>query len=649
MESQDSEIRASQRDAGRHVRGRRRGRLFFTVGAALTMLGATTLVTAYAVNSDPDTYSFFTSADVSGVATDPDARPVEVGLKFTSRSAGTLTAVRFLKARGDRGPHRVSVWSGSGEKLGTGAPDTESRSGWQQVELAEPVRVQPGREYVVSYHTSRYRASQDYFAGRTAQAGPLTSIGAGVYAYGDGGFPTQTWKASNYWVDVVFAPKGGTPPTQSPTAAPTTSPAVPPATSPAASPSPSATGSPAPPPAGGVLDLPRVPWEGGPAYYSSFARSNAAGWDEAGFFPIGVWYEGVYSQADIDKDKGVGLNTYVMLTNGSDMDLIERNGMFAMTTESRRDTGGETTSWLINDEVDMWGGAGNGTWTGKYPGEGHPCTSGRYDCGFDVMDRLSARLPADDGRMRYANFGKGIMFWQSDADASRFVNNYTTVVSNDVYWYTDPNVCYSASEGPAIGVTRDTCRRAANYGRTMDRMREVDAMDGKRQPVYAFVEVGHPFPEDDLPTINRDQIAGAVVNSLIHEARGILYFNHNFGGPCISQHVLRDACGAAVRPAVAELNKRITGLAPVLNTQSYAWEFNPRLDTMLKAHDGSYYVFAMPGRTGGTGEQKLTLPRGLSGATAEVLFENRRVPITGGTITDTFAQEFSYHIYKITP
>ena len=29
----------------------------------------------------------------------------------------------------------------------------------------------------------------------------------GVYAYGAGGFPSQTYNASNYWVDVVYTPQ----------------------------------------------------------------------------------------------------------------------------------------------------------------------------------------------------------------------------------------------------------------------------------------------------------------------------------------------------------------------------------------------------------------------------------------------------------
>lgn len=183
----------------------------------------------------------------------------------------------------------------------------------------------------------------------------------------------------------------------------------------------------------------------------------------------------------------------------------------------------------------------------------------------------------------------------------------------------------------------------------MDRLRHLDGADGKRQPIFAFVEVGHPFTESNAPTITGDQIAGAVMNSLIHEARGIQYFNHNFGGSCLSQHVLRDRCGAAVRPVVTELNRRVSSLAPVLNTQSYEWRFNPNLDTMLKAYGNSYYVFAMPGRTSGTGSQTLTLPPGMTGAQAEVLFENRTVPISGGALQDAFARESAYHIYKITP
>jgi hypothetical protein len=58
---------------------------------------------------------------------------------------------------------------------------------------------------------------------------------------------------------------------------------------------------------------------------------------------------------------------------------------------------------------------------------------------------------------------------------------------------------------------------------------------------------------------------------------------------------------------------------------------------------------AMPGANRGTGSQTLSLPARLRASTAQVMFENRTVPINGGQFTESFAAEYSYHIHKITP
>ncbi|GAB3814725.1 DUF4082 domain-containing protein [Micromonospora zhanjiangensis] len=607
------------------------------------LFAVATTITAFAADarslrSLAVSYSFFTNTDVSNVPTDPEVAPIEVGLRFTTSTAGSLTAVRFLKVTNDPGPHQVSVWSSGGTQLATAPSTNETSSGWQQVTLPRAVALKAGSQYLVSYHTTRYRSSENYFT-QTIQAGPLSTASVnGLFAYGPAGtFPNQTFRATNYWVDLVFTPTGTPSPTVTPTTSPTRTPTAPPTTT---SPTPTSTGG---------LNLPRVPWNGGPGYYAGFPVARAAGWTNPAFFPIGVWFEGTYAQADIDLDKAAGLNTYVQLTSGSNLPLIRSNGMYAVLDGALPGFGAETTGWLISDEVDMWAGPGTAAWTGNFPGQGTICSPSTGNCGYTVQNTLSAKLPSANGRFHYANYGKGVMFWESDAEAARFVNGWTGVVSNDIYWYTDPNVCTSPSEGPSIGVTVANCRRSANYGRTMDRMRALDATDGKLQAIWAFVEDGHPASENTAPTITGNQAAGAVMNSVIHEARGIIYFNHNFGGPCISQHVLRDCGKTTVRPKITETNSRIRDLAPVLNTQSYQWTFNSSLDTMLKASGGSYYIFAMPGPTGGTGSQKLVLPPGITGTSAQVLYENRSVPINGGAFTDTFAQEFTYHIYKITP
>ncbi|MGH4023619.1 MAG: hypothetical protein ACRDRV_03445 [Pseudonocardiaceae bacterium] len=385
-----------------------------------------------------------------------------------------------------------------------------------------------------------------------------------------------------------------------------------------------------------VLGLSRVPWAGGPAYYARFPTSAAAGWTDPAFFPLGVWFESVLHQGEVDLDKAAGLNTYVELTDDSDMALVRSNGMFAIPSRPLPGYGSETVAWLITDEADMMYGPGSDPWTGR---EGWntciPIQDERGQCGYNVMRTLSERLP-EDGRPRYANYGKGVLEWESDAEAEKFVNYYTDFTSADLYYYTEPN------QSPED-------RRATKYGALIDRMHKLDKTDGKRQPIWAFIELGHPFTENWTPTINSDQIAGAVWNSLIHEARGIVYFNHNFGGPCHSQHVLRDECGAAIRPTVTEVNRQVAELAPVLNTQSYQWTFHPALDTMLKEHDGSFYIFAMPGPDSRTGEYTLALPEGVRGTRAEVLYENRTVPIEPTGLTDSFNAEYQYHIYRIAP
>ena len=78
--------------------------------------------------------------------------------------------------------------------------------------------------YVVSYHTTvgHYSADPAYFAGSGVANYPLQALsdgedgGNGVYLYGAGGFPNQTWNSTNYWVDPVFEATVGadtTPPT----------------------------------------------------------------------------------------------------------------------------------------------------------------------------------------------------------------------------------------------------------------------------------------------------------------------------------------------------------------------------------------------------------------------------------------------------
>lgn len=410
--------------------------------------------------------------------------------------------------------------------------------------------------------------------------------------------------------------------------------------------------------------LSKVPWEGGPAYYKKWASTDRAGWDDPRFFPIGIWFAEVHTAEEAAKDADAGINTYVELTANTDMRVVREAGMWAVPSDNEGGLahGSETVAWLVTDEADMTYGPGWSEWNGKHGGGN--CVPSSSRCGYTVSKTLRDRRPAD--APKYANYGKGVIFWETDEEAEVFVNTFQDIVSADVYWYTDHTLCTGINGPVRINgtgpmdpyagkpqLTAAECHRAWNYGVTMDRMRMLDAKDGRLQPVYAFVEVGAPMDNhgdgdtgNDM-TITGPQLQGAVMASLIHEARGIVYFNHNFGGDCPTGNALRDC--PANRAAVQEINERVRRLAPVLNTQSLRFDFGAGLDTMLKRHDDSYYLFAMQAEPKGGSRQTFTLPAELDVAEVEVLFENRGVPVRDGRFTDKFAAEHSYHIYKITP
>jgi hypothetical protein len=407
--------------------------------------------------------------------------------------------------------------------------------------------------------------------------------------------------------------------------------------------------------------LPLIAWYGGPSYYNIASKAAAAGWTSNTFFPVGAWYMRANQQSDINTYKNLFMNHTVKVENQNNIPLLRSNG-FGVFTDETQGVGAETIGWHLTDEADMNYGAGNDQFN---PGQIWPngCTP-RIDqggaCGYTAMNWFLSSMPTNDGRLYHANYGKGIFpGWQSDSQFAKFINSYTTVVSDDIYWYTDSDVC-TAAQGPTMitgsgpisqytglrDLTTAECRRAANYGAIIDRMRALDALDGKLQPIWSFVEVGNPFPV--TRSITGPQIEGAVVSSLIHGAAGITYFKHNFGGSCQTTDAFIDCPGSYITN-VTNINSHIKDLAPVLNTQSYQYSFGGTLDTMLKWYNGSAYIFAM-GKNGSTGSKTFTLPAGLtSAANVQVLYESRTLPITSGTFTDSFAAEYSYHIYKITP
>ena len=133
---------------------------------------------------------------------------MEVGLRFRTDRDGYLTGLYFWRNPANTGPQVAHLWSADGD-LRAEATLTGSTASYPQITFTPPVPVQAGAGYVVSYYTptGHYASSIGYFAGAIVRA-PFeaiydTSGTAGVYRYG-GGFPDQTWEASNYWISPTF-------------------------------------------------------------------------------------------------------------------------------------------------------------------------------------------------------------------------------------------------------------------------------------------------------------------------------------------------------------------------------------------------------------------------------------------------------------
>jgi N,N-dimethylformamidase beta subunit-like, C-terminal/Domain of unknown function (DUF4082)/Bacterial Ig-like domain/Fibronectin type III domain/Bacterial Ig domain len=161
--------------------------------------------------------SIWQNGTPSGAVDANDTSAVNLGLKFQASSSGFINAVRFYKESDNTGTHIGSLWSSTGTLLASGTFSNETASGWQELDLSTPVAVTAGTTYVASYHTNagHYAQTSNGLASAVTN-GPLTALASGgVYAYGSGNaFPSSTYQASNYWVDVVYSQTAGaTPPT----------------------------------------------------------------------------------------------------------------------------------------------------------------------------------------------------------------------------------------------------------------------------------------------------------------------------------------------------------------------------------------------------------------------------------------------------
>jgi hypothetical protein len=377
-----------------------------------------------------------------------------------------------------------------------------------------------------------------------------------------------------------------------------------------------------------------TPVDGGTDYYSKFSNPLPITPD---YFPIGVWGAYGQTQSNMNLDAAAGINTYVWAGDSSLVPAIRADGRFHIiqNSDSRANVGSETAGWILHDELDM------------------QCGPPSCD-GYGQLESIIRSLPAD-GRFRYNNFGKGVIFWDNDQDAQTWINgrssfgSYVQVVSSDIYWMTDPDACSQFQGGALLlgssrALTQAECKRASNYGAVIDKMRRLDAMDNIRQPIWGFVEVGDPGTGTST---NSPQIKAAVWHSLIAGARGMIYFEHAFAGACNGDaHLIRTNC-AGTRQIVVDTDALIKQLAPVLNSPTVSSDVvvSGGARMMTKWDGSNFYVFA-GSKENASSSSTWSLPC-VGNATATRIGETGSISVTNGAFTDSFADGNSIHIYRI--
>jgi hypothetical protein len=184
----------------------------FTVTAANAAGSGPASTASGAVTPEDTIFDFATPTTINS----GDAHSTELGVKFSSEVAGTVTGIRFYKASTNTGTHVGSLWSASGTLLASATFTGETASGWQQVNFSTPVSIAANTTYVAGYLAPKgdYSDTSSGFATGGVTNGPLSALANslsanGVYIYSSTSvFPTSTYKATNYWVDVDFAPGG---------------------------------------------------------------------------------------------------------------------------------------------------------------------------------------------------------------------------------------------------------------------------------------------------------------------------------------------------------------------------------------------------------------------------------------------------------
>jgi hypothetical protein len=438
--------------------------------------------------------------------------------------------------------------------------------------------------------------------------------------------------------------------------------------------------------------------DGGPHYYANVSPGSV--WMDNHIL-LGAWEEQPLSAKDVKYDVAMGNNIYWNLA-GNPLDtrdcggapcrvnfnVIRAGGMHASAPDVTSKTGAETVAFEGSDEADQDYGAGSNGWKIKGTYNQTACIPSGSACGYTVANFFYKGKPSTYGSPGYPigkkpitqGYGKGVLFWMSDAQAAKFLT-YSNTLSADSYWMTDPTLDYASQGGCALfspssaecggggGPGLTTLQRAlpANYAFDVTEIHRLQAKNGAQKPITVDVETGCPFSTNNC--ISPAAARAAAWHALIAGARGIIWFQHNFGGPCQDDNTFYDGSNPSSRmynckqiPGVtlhnvvqniSAFNHQVGVLNGVLLSpfaQHYVSVGGADVSVMAKDANGEFYVFAASGTPGHPPANNLPVHFKLAGnytGVVTVIGEKRTLHAAKGVFTDTFATAETVHIYRI--
>ena len=342
------------------------------------------------------------------------------------------------------------------------------------------------------------------------------------------------------------------------------------------------------------------------------------------FFPIGVWLQ---SPEHAPAYKAIGINTFVGLWKGPTEDqlaALAKNDMFVVA--SQNDVGLHSTyrgiikGWLQDDE----------------PDNAQPTRLGMHvSCvpANEVVRRTKQMKARDDSRPVMINFGQGLAnkYWWGRGLCFGDENYYSVAVreadilSFDIY--------------PVSSSTPQVKGKLEYVARGVTRLTKL-AVDG--QKVWAVIETTAIDPKH---AVTPAQVRAEVWMAIIHGAKGIVYFVHEFAPVFREDAIFRHP---DVTREVAQTNALIKSLAIPLNTPDLAGILSVQsttpIATIVKQYENAIYIFAVA-MNNSASKPRFAI-KGFDASKAVVIGEDRSVTITHGTFEDSF-DGYGVHIYKI--